>query len=63
MGMELLYRVGGVRGREIGKLFRVGDRSVSQERSRLRDRLSDDRNTQIYSSGFWENVTIEEVNS
>jgi hypothetical protein len=37
------YRVGGLRGREIGELFQVGDRSVSQERRSLRDRLSDDR--------------------
>jgi hypothetical protein len=31
---------------EIGELFRVGDRSVSQRRRRLRDRLSNDRNAQ-----------------
>jgi hypothetical protein len=31
---------------EMGELFRVGYRSVSQERGRLRDRLSDDRNAQ-----------------
>jgi len=28
--IELHYRGGGLRGREIGELFRVGDRSVSQ---------------------------------
>jgi len=27
---------------EIGELLRLGDRSMSQERRRLRDRLSDD---------------------
>jgi hypothetical protein len=37
-GMELHYRVEGLRDREIGELFRVGDGSVSQERKRLRDR-------------------------
>jgi len=37
---------------EIGELFRVGDRSVSQERRRLRDRLSDDRNAQNLFKGF-----------
>ena len=42
----LHYRAGGLRGREIGELFRVGDRSVSQEQKRLRDRLSHDRNAQ-----------------
>jgi hypothetical protein len=47
-----LHRVGGLRGREIGELFRVGDRSVSQGRKRLRDRLSDDRNTQDLFKGL-----------
>ena len=46
---------------EIGEPFRVGDRSVRQERRRLRDRLSDDRMLRIYSKGFLENVTIEEL--
>jgi len=31
---------------ETGELLRVGCRSVSQERRRLRDRLRDDRNAQ-----------------
>ena len=51
-GMELLYRAGGLRGWEIGELFRVGDRSVSQERRRLRDRLSDNRNAQDLLNGL-----------
>jgi hypothetical protein len=46
------YRVGGLRGREIGELFRVVYRSVSQEWKRLRDRLSDDRNGQNLFKGF-----------
>ena len=46
MSMELLYRVGGLRGQEIGELFGVGYTSVSQERRRLRDRLRDDRRAQ-----------------
>ena len=37
---------------EIGELFRVGDRSVSQGRRRLRDRLSDDRNAQNLFKGL-----------
>jgi hypothetical protein len=36
----------GIKRLEKGELFRVGERSVSQERRRLRDRLSDDRNAQ-----------------
>jgi len=45
-GMELLYRVGGLKGQGIGELFQVGYTSVSQERRRLRDRRSNDRNAQ-----------------
>jgi REP element-mobilizing transposase RayT len=43
MGMELLCRTGGLKGPETGELFRVGYTSVSQERRRLRNRLSHDR--------------------
>jgi hypothetical protein len=46
MSMELLDRVGGLRGQEIGELFRVGYTSVNQERRRLRERLRDDRRAQ-----------------
>lgn len=41
--MELLYRVGGLKGQEIGKIMGVGYTSVSQERRRLRQRLAGDR--------------------
>lgn len=43
IAMELLYRVGGLKGEEIGKIMGVGYTSVSQERRRLRERLSKDR--------------------
>jgi hypothetical protein len=43
IGMELLYRVGGLSGPEIGDLFQVGYTSVSQERRRLMNRLGHDR--------------------
>ena len=33
-------------------ILNVGDRSVSQERRKLRDRLSDDRNAQNLIKGF-----------
>jgi hypothetical protein len=42
-------------------MLKVGDRSVSQERRGLRDRLSDDRNAQDLFKGFLESVTIEEL--
>ena len=44
----------------IGELLRVGDRSLSQERRKLRARLSDDRNAQNLFKRLLGNVTIEE---
>ena len=41
--MELLYRIGGLKGREIGNIIGLGYTSVSQERRRLRQRLVGDR--------------------
>jgi hypothetical protein len=35
-----------IKGPEIGELLRVGERSMSRERRRWRERLSDDRNAQ-----------------
>ena len=43
MAMELLYRLGGLKGEEIAKIFGVGYTSVSQERRRLREQLETDR--------------------
>jgi hypothetical protein len=43
VAMEVLYRVGGLKGDEIGRLLGVGYTSVSQERRRLRERLRTDR--------------------
>jgi putative transposase len=46
VAMELLYRVGGLKGHEIGRLLGIGYTSVSQERRRLKERLRNDRNLQ-----------------
>ena len=43
IAMDLLYRLGGLKGEEIGRLFGVGYTSVSQERRRLGERLQQDR--------------------
>ncbi len=61
MGMELLCRTGGPKGPETGELFRVGYTSVSQERRRLRNRLSHNRDARRYSNNSWINVKIEEL--
>ena len=41
--MDLLYRHGGMKGEEIGKIFGVGYTSVSQERRRLVNKVQEDR--------------------
>ena len=41
--MELLYREGGLKGPEIGRIFGIDYGTVSQERKRLRDKLPKDR--------------------
>ena len=42
MAMELLYRKGGLKGEEIGKIFEVSYNAVSQERKRLIVRIAGD---------------------
>ena len=42
--MEVLYRVGGLKGPEIGRIFGIDYGPVSQERKRLREKLEKDRN-------------------
>ncbi len=41
--MDFLYRVGGIKGTEIGRLLEVDYSTVSQGRKRLRDRLKKDK--------------------
>ena len=41
--MNLLYRVGGLRGTEIGEMMGVEYRTVSQGRKRLREKLKRDK--------------------
>lgn len=43
IAMDLLYRHGGLKGPEVGSLFAVSYNMVSQERKRLRERLSLDQ--------------------
>lgn len=44
--MELLYRIGAVKGAEIGRLMDVGYTSVSQERRRLHESMNRDKKIQ-----------------
>jgi len=45
--MDLLYRIGGLKGEEIGKIMGVGYTSVSQERKRLREKMQRDKKLQM----------------
>ena len=40
--MDLLYRLGGLKGREIGNMFDVDYSTVSVSRKRLRDKIPKD---------------------
>lgn len=42
--MDLLYRVGGLKGTEIGEMMGVDYSTVSQGRKRLRETLKSDNN-------------------
>lgn len=44
--MDLLYRLGGLNGREIGELFDIGYSSVSQECKRLNEKINKDKDLQ-----------------
>jgi putative transposase len=60
MVMELLYRRGGLKGKETGRILGVGYTSVSRERRRLRERLSRDRELEALMQRIEEKVTNEE---
>jgi putative transposase len=47
IAMDLLYRVGRLKGREIGDMMGVGYTAVSQERRRLREKAQRDRKLRI----------------
>lgn len=46
IAMDVLYRIGGMRGREIGNLMGIGYTAVSQERKRLSERIWKDKKLQ-----------------
>lgn len=46
IAMDLLYRIGGFKGREIGRIMGVGYTTVSQERRRLREKAERDKKLQ-----------------
>ena len=47
MAMDLLYRIGGFKGREIGSMMGVGYTAVSQERKRLWEKAQRDKKLRV----------------
>lgn len=46
--MDLLYRLGGLTGTNIGKMLRVDYSTVSQDRKRLREKRKMDKNLSAF---------------
>jgi putative transposase len=45
--MDILYRIGGLKGKEIGRILGVGYTAVSQERRRLQEKVQKDKKVRI----------------
>lgn len=56
--MEMLYRLGGMKGKEIGNLFGVDYSTVSVGRKRLRERLSKDKGLRQIVEGVEEKLSL-----
>jgi putative transposase len=56
IAMELLYRLGGLNGVEIGKMFKVSYNAVSQERKRLLKKMEVDSNLKKYFATLLRNL-------
>jgi putative transposase len=61
IGMDLLYRVGRLKGPEIGRIFGLDYASVSQERRRLREKLRKDPSLQSLLSRIEGRLSTSEI--
>ena len=59
--MELLYRAGGLKGPEIGRIFGIDYGTVCQERKRLRDKIQEDRKIRTAMSRIEARLSTSEV--
>ncbi len=59
--MEVLYREGGLKGPEIGRIFELDYGSVSQERKRLREKLRKDRRLRALMSRIESRLSTSEI--
>jgi hypothetical protein len=59
--MELLYRAGGLKGPEIGRIFEIDYGTVSQERKRLHEKLQTDQRIRTLMSRIERNLSTNEI--
>ncbi len=59
--MDLLYRVGGLKGSEIGKIFGVDYSTVSQGRKRLREKMKKDKKLRTLVKEIEDNMSIVKI--
>jgi putative transposase len=59
--MELLYRAGGLKGSEIGRIFGIDYGTVSQERKRLREKMQKDSKARSLMSRIEKTLSTSEI--
>jgi DNA-directed RNA polymerase specialized sigma24 family protein len=59
--MDLLYRAGGLKGPEIGRIFGIDYGTVSQERKRLREKTQKDRKIRSLMSRIERKLSTNEI--
>jgi dephospho-CoA kinase len=59
--MDVLYRAGGLKAPQIGRIFGLDYGSVSQERKRLREKLPKDRKLQALMSRIENSLSTSEI--
>ncbi len=59
--MELLYRRGGLKGPEIGRIFGIDYGTVSQERRRLQGKLREDKKIRGLMSRIEQRLSTSEI--
>ncbi len=59
--MDLLYRAGGLKGVEIGKIFGVDYSTVSQSRKRLREKMKKDKKLRTLVEEIEDNLSIVKI--
>jgi len=57
----LLYRVGGVNGREIGEMMGLDYSAISQSRKRLKEKLAKDKNLSLLMERIEKRLSILKI--